>query len=40
MERLAQRLKELMGDFAAPGQEHLVRFDLYLGNMWLLNTDV
>ena len=29
MERLTQRLGELLGDFAVPGQEHLVSFDLY-----------
>lgn len=29
MERLTQRLKELLGDFAAPGQDNPVRFDLY-----------
>ena len=29
MERLTQRIKELLGDFAVPGQEHLVSFDLY-----------
>lgn len=30
MERLTQRLKELLGDFAVPGQDHLVRSDLYI----------
>ena len=30
MERLTQRISELLGDFAVPGQDHLVRFDLYI----------
>ena len=30
MERLTQRLQELLGDFAVPGQGHLVRFDLHI----------
>ncbi len=30
MERLTQRIQELLGDFAVPGEGHVVRFDLYI----------